>query len=61
MARLIPSFMDDHTPPGERDVFNRLADGPDDWVALHALDLTPWSRGLRTEIDFVVIVVDSPY
>lgn len=59
MARLIPSFMDDRTPPGERDVFNMLAAGPDDWVALHSLDLAPWNRGLRTEIDFVVIVPDT--
>ena len=59
MARLIPSFMDDRIPPGERDVFNMLAAGRDDWVALHSLDLTPWNRGLRTEIDFVVIVPDT--
>jgi hypothetical protein len=51
--------MDDRTPPGERDVFNLLATGPDDWVALHSLDLAPWNRGLRTEIDFVVIVPDA--
>jgi hypothetical protein len=59
MARLIPSFMDDHTPPGERDVFNMLAAGPNDWVALHSLDLAPWNRGLRTEIDFLLIVPDT--
>lgn len=59
MARLIPSFMDDRTPSGERDVFNMLAAGPDDWVALHSLDLAPWNRGLRTEIDFVVIAPDT--
>ena len=59
MARLIPSFMDDHTPPGERNVFNMLASGPHDWVALHSLDLAPWNRGLRTEIDFLVIVPDT--
>ena len=59
MARLIPSFTDDQTPPGERDVFNMLAMGPNDWVALHSLDLTPWNRGLRTEIDFVLIVPDT--
>jgi hypothetical protein len=59
MARLIPSFMDDRTPPGERDVFNMLAAGPNDWVALHSLDLAPWNRGLRTEIDFLVIVPDT--
>jgi hypothetical protein len=59
MARLIPAFMDDRTPSGERDVFNMLAAGPDDWVALHSLDLAPWNRGLRTEIDFLVIVPDT--
>ncbi len=51
--------MDDATPPGERDVFNMLAGGPSDWVALHSLDVAPWNRGLRTEIDFVVIAPDS--
>ena len=61
MARLIPAFLDDHSPPGERDVFNMLAAGPDDWVALHSLDLAPWNRGLRTEIDFVVIVPDTGF
>ena len=59
MARLIPSFLDDRTPPGECDVFNMLAAGLDDWVVLHSLDLAPWNRGLRTEIDFVVIVPDT--
>ncbi len=59
MARLIPSFFDDRTSPGERDVFGMLAAGPDDWVALHSLDLAPSNRGLRTEIDFVVIVPDT--
>lgn len=59
MARLIPSFFDDRTPPGERDVFNMLADGPADWAALHSLDLAPWNRNLRTEIDFVIIVPDA--
>lgn len=51
--------MDDHTPPGERDVFNMIAAGPDDWVALHSLDLAPWNRGLRTELDFIAIVPDT--
>jgi len=35
-----------------------LASGPSDWTILHSLDLAPWNRGLRTEIDFVVIVPD---
>lgn len=59
MARLIPSFTDERAPPGERDVFNLLAAGPDDWVGLHSLDLAPSNRGLRTEIDFVIIAPDT--
>jgi hypothetical protein len=59
MAHLIPSFCDDRTPAGERDVFNMLSAGPDEWVALHSLDLAPWNRGLRTEVDFVVLVPDT--
>lgn len=59
MARLIPSFMDDRTPPGEHDVFNLLSAGPDDLVALHSLDLAPWNRSLRTEIDFLVVFPDA--
>ena len=59
MARLIPCFPDERTPPGELDVFNFLAQGPESWVALHALDLAPWNRGLMTEIDFVVIMPET--
>jgi Nuclease-related domain/AAA domain len=56
VARLIPSFVDEQTPPGEYDVFNRLSDGPHDWVVLHSLDIAPWNNRRRTEIDFLVIV-----
>jgi hypothetical protein len=51
--------MDDRTPAGERDVFNLLSAGPDDWVALHSLDLAPWNNSLRTEIDFLVLIPDA--
>jgi hypothetical protein len=53
---MIPSFFDDSTAPGERDVFGWLHDGPADWVVLHQLDLAPWNRHRKTEIDFVVIM-----
>ncbi|MGD9932849.1 MAG: NERD domain-containing protein [Dehalococcoidia bacterium] len=59
MARLIPAFIDDHTPPGERDVFSFLSAGPEDWVAIHSLDLAPWNRSRRTELDFLVVVPDT--
>jgi hypothetical protein len=58
VASVIPSFYDESTPPGEKEVFRLLAAGPDSWVAIHSLDLAPWNRGLRTEIDFLVVVPD---
>jgi ATP:corrinoid adenosyltransferase len=58
MARLIPAFVDEETPPGEYDVFGRLAKGPASWVAIHSLDIAPWNNRRRTEIDFLVIVPD---
>ena len=59
MARLIPAFPDERTPPGEREVFIQLAAGPADWIAFHSLDLAPVNKGLRTEIDFVVVIPDT--
>lgn len=59
MARMMPSYIDDFAPPGERAVFGMLSGGPEDWTVLHSLDLAPWNRWLRTEIDFVVIVPDT--
>jgi hypothetical protein len=56
MARMIPSFFDDSTAPGECDVFGWLGEGPLDWVVLHQLELAPWNRHRKTEIDFVVIM-----
>ncbi len=59
MARMIPSFVDETTPPGERDVFNVIAGGPAEWVVFHALDLAPWNRERRTEVDFIVVIPDT--
>lgn len=59
MARMIPGFVDENAPPGEKDVFSLLSAGMDDWIAIHSLDLAPWNRGLRTEIDFVIIIPDT--
>lgn len=58
MARMIPAYIDEDAPPGEKDVWHMLAGGPADWTVLHALDLAPWRRNTRTELDFVVIVPD---
>jgi ATP:corrinoid adenosyltransferase len=58
MARMIPEFIDDTSPPGERAVYNLLAGGSYDLTVLHSLDLAPWEGGRRTEIDFVIIFPD---
>jgi hypothetical protein len=59
MARLIPAFVDDQTPPGEYDVFSRLKNAPKEWTVIHSLDLAPWNGQRRTEIDFLAIVPDA--
>lgn len=58
MATIIPSYIDESTPPGEREVFSYLQSAPADWVIFHSLDLTPFNRGKQTEIDFVVVIPD---
>lgn len=58
MARMIPAFIDEEAPPGEKDVWHMLAGGPADWTVLHSLDLAPWRRNSRTEVDFVIIIPD---
>jgi hypothetical protein len=59
MARMIPAFTDEATPPGECDAYTMFAAGPDDWLVIHSLDLAPVNRYRRTEIDFVVVVPDT--
>lgn len=58
MARLVPTVVDHRCPPGEKAVFQLLASANEDWAAVHSLELAPWNRGLRTEIDFLVIIPD---
>lgn len=57
---IIPSFIDEKTAPGEIDVYNMLANGPDDWVVFHQVDLTSTIKGgkkhSRTEIDFLIVM-----
>lgn len=56
---MIPSTIDERSPPGECDIYTMLAAGPEDWLILHSLDLAPWNHNKRTEIDFVVVVPDT--
>lgn len=59
MARMIPFSPAEDSPPGEKDVFSMLSHGPNSWTVVHSLDLAPWNRDRRTEIDFVVIIPDA--
>ena len=59
MAKMMPSYTSEKTPPGEKLVFGMLAGGPDEWTIIHSLDVAPWNEGRRTEIDFVVIMPET--
>lgn len=56
MSRMRPAFIDDQSPPGEREMFHRLASIVGDWVVIHSLDVAPSNNNKRTEIDFLVII-----
>lgn len=56
--RMIPAYIDDLSPPGEKTVFSRLQSVSKDWVVIHSLDLAPYNDNKRTEIDFVIVVPD---
>jgi hypothetical protein len=59
MTRMIPPFYDPgSTPPGEREVFERLRDDPAtaDWIALHSLGVANHPRQIQGEVDFVILV-----
>ena len=55
---MIPPVISPDAPPGERQVFQRLASDPQtiDWVVLHSLGLAQHVRQTQGEADFVVVV-----
>lgn len=55
---MIPPIISPDSPPGERQVFERLASDPltDSWTVLHSLALAEHVRQVQGEADFVVIV-----
>ena len=53
---MIPDYIEENSPPGERMVFSRLQNSSKNWVAIHSLDLAPYNNNRRTELDFVVII-----
>lgn len=58
MAVMIPPVLPATAPPGEQEVFRRLAGDPDtrDWIVLHSLDIPQHVTQVSGEADFVIIV-----
>ena len=57
--RIIPAFIDqDKSPPGEVLIYEKLQQATTDWTVIHSLDLAPFNRMKRTEIDFLIIIPD---
>lgn len=54
--RLIPSYIEQDSPPGEVIFYNRLQQSTKEWTAIHSLDLAPFNKNRRTEIDFIIII-----
>lgn len=55
---MMPPIVSPDAPPGERLVFQRLAEDPDcaDWIVLHSLHLAEVRRALEGEVDFVIFI-----
>src|SRR4051794_33332305 len=56
---MIPAGFDrQKTPPGEQEVFRLLstAEGTDDWIVFHSLDIAEHQRRIEGELDFLIIV-----
>lgn len=58
MARMIPPYIHESAPPGERLLFDRLKRDPEtaDWVVLHSLGVARHVERVEGEVDFLVLV-----
>lgn len=54
--RMIPSYCDEYSPPGEKIIFSMLEKANKDWIVIHSLDVAPYNKNRRTEIDFLIII-----
>ena len=56
--KVVPTYIEENSPPGEKVLFANFESAEKDWTVLHSLDLAPFNRNRRTEIDFVIIAPD---
>lgn len=61
MARIMPAFIPEDAPPGEKAVYAALSESDDanDWIVLHSLGIADHVRQVEGEADFVVIVPNA--
>lgn len=54
---MIPGFCPDDAPPGERALYNAIAEseGSDDWFVLHSLRISEHVKNPEGEADFVIV------
>ena len=54
---MIPAYMPEDAPPGERELYRALAqsEGTDDWLVLHSLGIADHVKNPEGEADFVII------
>jgi len=57
---MMPPYCPEEAPPGERALFDALANSPETgtWIVLHSLAIASHVRQVKGEADFVVIVPD---
>jgi hypothetical protein len=58
---MMPPYCPRAAPPGEKALYEALAEGPDagDWIVLHSLGIVDHVRQVEGEADFIVIVPDT--
>lgn len=58
MAQLIPDFIHNDAPPGEKQIFSTLRNSRrgSDWVILHSINLPRHLRQNAGEIDFLILI-----
>lgn len=58
MARMMPAYCPETAPPGEQELYARLAadQETEDWIVLHSLAIADHTRQVEGEADLVVLV-----
>jgi hypothetical protein len=56
--KMIPNSITEDSSIGEIAVYKKFEESTYNWTVIHSLDLAPFNKNKRTEIDFVVLIPD---